>query len=190
MKKEKQNPFNEEVVQEQEKGQENMEEAVQEADAEETVVSDDMDALQKKLDELNAQYIRMAADFDNYRKRQAQERESLLKYGAEKTLKELLVVLDNFERAKDALKDVDDVKQVKDSFDVVQKQLVDTLEKSGLKAIDTNGQKFDPNLHEAVMQTPSDDVENETILQELQKGYMLEDRILRAALVNVAVNDK
>lgn len=184
MKKETQNPF------EEKENEQIQQEEAQEVVAKESVVSNEIEELQKKLEELNSQYIRMAADFDNYRKRQAAERESLLKYGAEKTLKELLSVLDNFERAQDALKEVDDVAQVKESFTVVQKQLLDTLEKAGLKVLDTQGQKFDPNLHEAIMQTPSDEVENETILQELQKGYMLEDRVLRAALVNVAVNDK
>lgn len=153
-------------------------------------IASDLEALEQRISELNNQYIRMAADFDNYRKRQAQERESLLKYGAENTIKGLLVVIDTFERAQKSLADVDDVEKVKEGFDVVYKQLSDALQKLGVKTIETNGQKFDPNLHEAVMQTPSEEVEDHMILQELQKGYMLDDRIIRAALVNVAINDK
>ncbi len=179
--KAKKNPFNED--------KEQLEEVSQDTTCEETTVSD-MEVLAQKLDELNNQYIRMAADFDNYRKRQAQERESLLKYGAENTMKGLLAVIDTFERAQQSIVDADDVKKVKESFDIVQKQFLDALQKLGLKTIETEGQKFDPNLHEAVMQTPSEEVEDHTILQELQKGYMLDDRIIRPTLVNVAINDK
>jgi molecular chaperone GrpE len=178
----KKNPFSED--------KEKLEEAVSpEATCEETAVSD-MEVMAQKLDELNNQYLRMAADFDNYRKRQAQEREGLLKYGAENTMKGLLAVIDTFERAQQSIVDTDDVQKVKDSFDVVQKQFLEALQKLGLKTIETDGQKFDPNLHEAVMQTPSEDVEDHTILQELQKGYILDDRVIRPTLVNVAINDK
>lgn len=177
----KKNPFFE--------SEEHIEETpVEDTTCEETTVSD-MEAMAQKLEELNNQYIRMAADFDNYRKRQAQERESLLKYGAENTMKGLLAVIDTFERAQQSIVDVDDAQKVKESFDVVHKQFMDALQKLGLKSIETEGQKFDPNLHEAVMQTPRDDVEDHTILQELQKGYMLDDRIIRPTLVNVAINE-
>lgn len=180
--KAKKNPFSED--------KENVEETViEETSCEETTVSD-IGVMAQKIEELNAQYIRMAADFDNYRKRQAQERESLLKYGAENTMKGLLAVIDTFERAQKSIADTDDAQKVKESFDVVQKQFLDALQKLGLKTIETEGQKFDPNLHEAVMQTPSEEVEDHTIIQELQKGYMLDDRIIRPTLVNVAINDK
>lgn len=175
----KKNPFSEE---------EQPQETPQEEIVTKEVVSD-LEVMEQRLSELNNQYIRMAADFDNYRKRQAQERESLLKYGAENTMKGLLSVIDTFERAQQSLNGVDDVEKVKESFEVVFKQFTDALTKLGLKTIDTQGQKFDPNLHEAVMQTPNNEVEDHTVLQELQKGYMLDDRIIRAALVNVAIND-
>lgn len=142
--------------------------------------------LQKKYDELNNQYIRLAADFDNYRKRQAQERESLLKYGAESTLKKILEVLDNFERGAKANETVEDCEKVKESFNLVHKQLLDVLAKAGLETIEAQGQEFDPNFHEAVMQTPTADYPEHTIIAELQKGYKLGDRVLRPALVNVA----
>lgn len=158
---------------------ENVEEAV-----EETVAEDN--ELQKKYDELNNQYIRLAADFDNYRKRQAQERESLLKYGAENTLKKIIEVLDNFERGAKANETVEDCEKVKESFNLVHKQLLDVLSKVGLETIEAEGQEFDPNFHEAVMQTPTSEYPEHTVINELQKGYKLEDRVLRPALVNVA----
>jgi len=142
--------------------------------------------LQEDFDNLNNQYLRLAADFDNFRKRQAQERESLLKYGAEESLKKLIEVLDNFDRAKKAIENVDDVKQVKDSFSVLYNQLFDNLSKLGLEVIETKGQTFDPNFHEAVMQTPTNEYPEHTIIMELQKGYKLGDKVLRPTLVNVA----
>ena len=144
------------------------------------------DELQKKYDELNSQYIRLAADFDNYRKRQAQERESLLKYGAENTLKKIIEVLDNFERGAKANETVEDCEKVKESFNLVHKQLLEVLSKAGLEIIEAEGKEFDPNFHEAVMQTPTSEYPEHTIINELQKGYKLEDRVLRPSLVNVA----
>ena len=145
--------------------------------------------LQEKLDVLNNQYVRLAADFDNFRKRQMQERESLLKYGAENTLKLILPVLDNYERAKKSCENIEDVEQLKNSFEVVFKQLFDVLDKAGLKRIETKGQIFNPNIHDAVMQTPTNEYPDQTIIEELQAGFMLEDRVLRPALVNVATGE-
>jgi molecular chaperone GrpE len=166
--------------------EENIEET---ADLQPEAQDDEKEKLKAELEELKSQYIRMAADFDNYRKRQMQERESLLKYGAEDTLKKFLQVVDTFDRAKNSLQDVNDCEQVKESIDVIYKQFLEALEKSGVKKIETVGKEFDHNLHEAVMQTPTDKYPNHTIISEMQGGYMLEDRVLRAALVNVAVNE-
>lgn len=148
--------------------------------------NNEVEDLKKKLEVLNQQYVRLAADFDNYRKRQAQERENLLKYGSENALKKMIEVLDNFERGQKALEKVEDCQTVKDSFNLVHKQVIETLEKLGLEPIETEGQVFDPNFHDAVMQTPNNDVPEHTILNELQKGYKLGDKVLRPALVNVA----
>ncbi len=142
--------------------------------------------LQAKYEELNSKYIRLAADFDNFRKRQAQERENLLKYGAENTLKQLIEVLDNFDRGQKAVENVEDCQKVKESFSLVLKQMKDTLTKLGLEVIETEGKEFDPNFHEAVMQTPTSEHPEGTIINELQKGYKIGDKVLRASLVNVA----
>lgn len=142
--------------------------------------------LQEKYDTLNQQYLRLAADFDNYRKRQAHEREELLKYGAENALKKMIEVLDNFERGEKALENVEDCQTVKDSFNLVHKQVLDVLSKLGLEPIDTEGKEFDPNYHDAVMQTPTSEHPEHTIINELQKGYKMGDKVLRPALVNVA----
>ena len=146
----------------------------------------ELEELQQKYDTLNQQYLRLAADFDNYRKRQAQEREDLLKFGTENALKKMIEVLDNFERGKKALENVEDCAKVKESFDLVHKQVFDALSKLGLEVIETEGKEFDPNFHDAVMQTPTSEHAENIIINELQKGYKMGDKVLRPALVNVA----
>ncbi len=141
---------------------------------------------QEKYETLNNQYIRLAADFDNFRKRQELERENLLKYGAENTVKKLIEVLDNFDRGAKAIETVEDCEKVKECFNLAYKNLNDVLGKIGLEVISAEGEEFDPNLHEAVMQTPTDEKPENTVITELQKGYKLGDKVLRPTLVNVA----
>lgn len=148
--------------------------------------NEELAKLQEEYDKLNQQYIRLAADFDNYRKRQEQERESLIKYGTESALKKLLEVLDNFERGEKALEGVEDCVKVKESFNLVHKQVVESLTKLGLEEIKAVGEEFDPNFHEAVMQTPTSEHPEHTVITELQKGYKVGDKVLRPTLVNVA----
>ncbi len=180
------NPDAEVVVDE--KKEDSNEEHAQTEENPEIIVSENQGETvsKEKYDILNSQYIRLAADFDNFRKRQAQERESLLKYGAENTLKKVIEVLDNFERGEQANETVEDCSKLKESFSLVHKQLVDVLTKVGLEEIEADGKEFDPNFHEAVMQTPTSEYPEHTIIAVLQKGYKLEDRVLRPALVNVA----
>ena len=150
--------------------------------------TEEVEKLKADFENLNNQYLRLAADFDNYRKRQAQERENLINFGKIEAFSKLLEVLDNFDRAEQSLKENEDIDCIKEAFNVLHKQILDSLEKMGLSKIDTVGQLFDPNLHEAVMQTPSDEHPDQTIIAEMQKGYKLGDKVLRPALVNVATN--
>ncbi|MDD3593431.1 MAG: nucleotide exchange factor GrpE [Candidatus Gastranaerophilales bacterium] len=159
-----------------------------EAQAQEEVVEKD-NAQAQELETLKNQYLRLAADFDNYRKRQVQEREQLLKYGAEDTIKKLIPVLDTYERAKKSCENMEDTAQLKESFEMVFKQLFDILEKAGVKKIEALGQQFDPNIHDAVMQTPTNEHPDQSIIDELQTGYTLGDRVLRPTLVNVATGE-
>ena len=171
------NPFVEEEIKEE----------VNETAENSEVVENKDEELKKEIEDLNNKYLRLAADFDNYRKRQAQERESLVKYGAEETLKKIIPVLDTFARAKESIDKTEDVNIVKNSYEVSVKQLNDVLEKIGLKKIEAKGLQFDPNIMEAVMQTPTDEFEQDTVIAELQTGYQLYDRVLRPTMVNVAV---
>lgn len=146
--------------------------------------------LKEELDDLNNKYLRLAADFDNFRKRQAQERESLLKYGAADTLTKILVVLDSFERAKKSLDELDDIQGVREGYEVVFKQLIDVLKKVGLEEIEAVGREFDPNLHEAIARVPSEEHPDNTVVAQMQTGYKLGDRVLRPALVSVSHNEE
>ena len=162
------------------------EEKIENSENVEEEKKEEVNPLQEKYDTLNNQYIRLAADFDNYRKRQEQEKEALLKYGAESTLKKMIEVLDNFERVLKAIETVEDCEKVKECYNLAYKNFTDVLTKAGLEPIKAEGETFDPNFHEAVMQTPSTEHPEHTIIAELQKGYKLGDKVLRPTLVNVA----
>lgn len=191
------NPFsNDDVIKDENKEENNVETSETEAKTEEETkdTSDKKDEskneeyskLKADYDKLNQQYVRLAADFDNFRKRQEQERENLIKYGTEAALKKMIEVLDNFERGQKALENVEDCEKVKESFNLVHKQVHEALSKLGLEDIKAVGEEFDPNFHEAVMQTPTSEHPEHTVINELQKGYKLGDKVLRPTLVNVA----
>ena len=186
---ENKNPFhdedkeNENIVDEIENNEETKEEA-----QEETVVQQEEPAedFEKKYEDLNNKYLRLAADFDNFRKRMASERQDLLKYAAADVLAKLISVLDTFDRAKDSLKDIDNCSTVKESYELAYKQLLDTLKKVGMEEIEALGKEFNPNEHEAITQVPTDEFEEDHVAVVAQKGYKLLDKVLRPALVGVA----
>jgi molecular chaperone GrpE len=136
------------------------------------------------LAKLNDRYLRSIADFDNYRKRTEREKEDFRKYAVANMLRELLPVLDNFDRALDHAEEGDDFHR---GVLMIYKQLFDVLQKAGLKPIDETGVKFNPNIHEAVIREEDPSVPSHTVTAVLQKGYFLHDRVLRPALVKVAV---
>ena len=104
-------------------------------------------------------------------------------------MKKLLPILDTIERAQKSFQELDDCQKLKESFEAIQRQLADSLEKIGVEKIETVGKEFDPNIHEAIMQTPTDEHEDHSIIAELQTGYKLHDKTVRPAMVNVAVKD-
>jgi len=141
-----------------------------------------------KYEELNNKYIRLAADFDNFRKRTATEKEELSKYTTAEVLKKLVASLDTFDRAKESLKDVDNPQTVKEGYEIAYKHLLDALSKIGLVEIQALGNIFNPNEHEAITQVPTDEYEQDTVAVVAQKGYKYLDKIVRPALVGVAKN--
>jgi molecular chaperone GrpE len=129
-------------------------------------------------------YVRAIADFENFRKRTDREKADFFRYATAAVLKDILPVLDNFDRALDHAAEGDDFHK---GVLMIYKQLFDVLQKHGLKPIDESGVTFDPNIHEAVVREEDESVPNHTVVAILQKGYFLHDRLLRPALVRVAV---
>jgi molecular chaperone GrpE len=141
-------------------------------------------ALERERDEYLDSLQRLKAEFDNYRKRSAREQESFAARAGEVLLKELLPVLDDLERALDAAEQHEEA-ELEEGVRLVHRSLLDALRKQGLELIATDG-VFDPHVHEALLAQPADDAESGTVLQVLQKGYRLGDRVLRPARVVVA----
>jgi molecular chaperone GrpE len=139
--------------------------------------------LERERDEYLADLKRVAADFDNYRKRAARDHESLVSRAHERLVKELLPVLDDLERALVAAEEHEEAK-LEDGVRLVHRELRDALSKEGLVEIETDG-AFDPHVHEALLTQPSEE-DDGAILQVIQKGYRLGDRVLRPARVVVA----
>ncbi len=138
-------------------------------------------------DAFQSQYLRIAADFDNFRKRSSKEKEDIEVRVKCTTIIELLSVVDNFERARTQIKPQNDGEMgIHKSYQGVYKQLVESLKRIGVSPMRPEGQQFDPNLHEAVMREPTEDHPEGTVMEELQRGYYLGDRILRHSLVKVA----
>ncbi len=148
--------------------------------------SDETAELKKQLEDLNNKYIRLAADFENFRKRTAQEKEELATHTTVQVLSKITTVLDTFERAQQHLQEIDNCQTVKEGYEVAIKQFVDILKKLGMEEIEAIGKEFDPNEHEAITKIPTDEFEPDTIAVVAQKGYKLKDKVIRPALVGVA----
>ena len=144
---------------------------------------DEAQALKQERDELYDRLLRKQAEFENFRKRVERERAEFVQFANAELMKELLDVLDSFDLAiQNAAAD----HHTTAGYKLIYKQLLDAMTRSGLKPIEAKGQMFDPNFHQAVSTTPTDEVEEHTILAELRKGYLLNGRLLRPAMVNVA----
>jgi molecular chaperone GrpE len=144
---------------------------------------DELEALKAERDELVDTLQRVKAEFDNYRKRAAREQESLVARAAERLVKELLPVLDDLERALEAAESHEEAK-LEEGVKLVHRQLEHILEREGLAPVETDG-RFDPHVHEALLTQPSE-AEEGSVIEVLQKGYRLGDRVLRPARVVVS----
>lgn len=150
-----------------------------------TETIDEATALQRQLEDKQNDYLRLAAEFDNYRKRTTREFASLVKNANENLIGELLEVLDNFERAFKSRDENPDFDAYHKGMTLVYDRLTALLGRAGLKKFESIGQKFDPNLHEALMQVEAADQEPDTITVEIQSGYELNDKVIRHAKVGV-----
>src|SRR5918996_14464 len=144
-----------------------------------------MENLRKEKDEIYDRLLRKHADFENFRKRIEKDKREFQQYALSDIVGDLIFILDNFERALSHA-DESSNPEYRKGVELIYRQLKDLLEKRGLKIIESKGQKFDPNFHEAVAREPRNDVEEGTILEELQRGYFFQNRLLRPAMVKVS----
>jgi molecular chaperone GrpE len=138
-----------------------------------------------QAEEHQSRMLRAMADMDNLRRRVRKEQEDLAKYASQKVVEELLPILDNFERALAADKEAMTLESLLTGVNMVYRQMVQVFEKEGLNAIQAKGQPFDPHVHQAVMQTQDPAFDSGIVVEELQKGYMFKDRVVRPAMVKV-----
>lgn len=145
----------------------------------------ELDTLRKEKDALQDRVLRAAADFDNYRKRIERERRDVVDYAATELLVDVLPILDDLELAL-RQPEVPEVSAYRQGVELVHRKMLDLLKKRGVTTIVAAGEKFDPNVHEAVVHEASEEHEEGTVTGELRRGYMLRDRLLRPAMVKVA----
>jgi len=142
--------------------------------------------LTKLAEENQQRYLRAQADFDNFRRRTAKEKEDLAQYASMKLISNLLPIVDNFERAIAASAENNNYESLAKGVDMIFRQLMQTLEQEGLSAMAAVGQPFNPEFHQAIMQVESEEHEEGVVVEEVQKGYMMKEKVLRPAMVKVS----
>jgi molecular chaperone GrpE len=147
---------------------------------------DPLDTLRREKDALQDRLLRTAAEFDNYRKRIDRERRDLSEFAAADILTDILPILDNFERALQA--PGGETEAFRKGIELIHKQVLDLLRRRGVTPIEARGADFDPTFHQAVIHEASDEHREGEVIQELQRGYMLGERLLRPSMVKVAKN--
>ncbi|MEH7483176.1 nucleotide exchange factor GrpE [Neobacillus drentensis] len=141
--------------------------------------------LKAKLEEADNRYLRLQADFDNFRRRTRLDLEASQKYRAQKLITDLLPAIDNFERAMKVEADNEQTKTLLQGMDMVYRSLLDALKIEGVEPIESVGKEFDPHQHQAVMQGEDENYGSNIVTDEFQKGYLLKDRVIRPAMVKV-----
>jgi molecular chaperone GrpE len=147
---------------------------------------DEDESLQADLDRFRDLALRSQADFENYKKRAAREKEEAIKYANSALLERLIAIVDNFELGLEAARGDGENSPVFSGMSMVLKQLMDFLTEHGLQPIDATGQKFDPNLHEAIAHEPSKAVPEGVVIRQTRRGYRMKDRLLRPSSVVVS----
>ncbi|WP_435925718.1 nucleotide exchange factor GrpE [Paenibacillus sp. DYY-L-2] len=146
----------------------------------------ELDKLRAEAEEHKQRLLRTQADYDNFRRRTVKEKEELGKYASAKLITELLPVIDNFERALGLVNDSEEVASYAKGVEMIFRQLEGILKAEGLSAMESVGTPFNPEFHQAIMQVESDEYEEGTVVEEVQKGYILKDKVLRPAMVKVS----
>ncbi|WP_458121690.1 nucleotide exchange factor GrpE [Paenibacillus sp. Z6-24] len=157
-----------------------------ESAAEEVVSRAELERVQAHADDQTQRLLRAQADFDNFRRRTQKEKEELAKYASAQLITELIPIIDNFERAMATRPENPELESFSKGVDMIFRQLSDVLKNTGLTPMEAVGQPFNPEFHQAVMQVESDEHEEGIVVEELQKGYMLKDKVIRPAMVKVS----
>jgi molecular chaperone GrpE len=145
----------------------------------------EIEMLKNKLEEADNRYLRLQADFDNFRRRTRLEIEAKEKYRAQKLITDLLPAIDNFERAMKMEVENEQTKPLLQGMNMVYRSLLDALKNEGVEAIEAVNKEFDPQIHQAVMQVEDENFGSNIVVEEFQKGYMLKDRVIRPSMVKV-----
>ncbi len=176
----------EEKVMDQESVDETAEEAVEKDEKEEVTVEEQLKALEEEVNTWKTDYYKVFADMENLKKRLQNEHANTMKFMMQSFIEELLPVVDNFERSLAVENPSDEIKNFLKGYEMIYNQLMQVLQSQGVEVIKTEGEEFDPNFHQAVMTVKDDNFKSNMIVEELQKGYKLKDRVIRASLVKVS----
>lgn len=163
-----------------------LEEEMEQGQGADSAANAEVEQLQKQLDEANNKLLRVQADYDNFRRRTLKEKEELAKYASVKLIENLIPSIDNFDRALSAAAATGDYESLSKGLDMIFRQLMSTMEAEGLTVMQTVGEPFNPEYHQAVMTVETDEYEEGIIVEDLQKGYMLKDKVIRPAMVKVS----
>lgn len=156
---------------------------------EQTEPSQEVDKIKEKLSQIENQYLRLLADYQNLQKRTTSEKEELYKYAAQKTIEAMLPALDTFEYAKATVNPESSKEKLIEDFNLVFETLLKCLKDMGLEPIEETGIPFDPFFHEPLHQIPTNELPDHTVMQVLKKGYMLNKKVIRPALVSVSIKE-
>lgn len=145
-----------------------------------------LEQLRKENEEYQQKWLRAQADFDNFRRRSRQEKEEFAKYASLQLVEQLLPIIDNFDRAMTSSKETSDFDSLAKGLDMIYRQLEQVLSAEGLQVMETVGKPFDPEFHQAVAQVESEEYDEGIVVGELQRGYILKDKVIRPAMVQVS----
>ena len=171
---------------------ENYQSATADQDLPQTIPAEqqDLENLKREKDDLYDRLLRKQAEFENFKKRMERERSEFAQFASADLIKELLNALDSFDLAiRNAAAETKGGGNMLRGFELIYKQIQDTLARFGLKPLEAKGKAFDPNFHQAVATKPTNDVEENTVIEEMRKGYTLNGRLLRPAMVTVSVKE-
>ena len=177
----------EKMVDQESVDEETVEETVEnDEEKEEVTVEEQLKALEEEVNTWKTDYYKVFADMENLKKRLQNEHANTMKFMMQSFIEQLLPVVDNFERSLAVENPSDEIKNFLKGYEMIYNQLMQVLQSQGVEVIKTEGEEFNPNFHQAVMTVKDDNFKSNMIVEELQKGYMLKDRVIRASLVKVS----